>query len=176
MQLKKRNKRQKESGSKKGAWPITYKLVAMGTLVAYTAIGSQKIAIASAQEQRGDSSQSKESQDQTALPTRRFDIAPGPLGDILGDFEKESGLHVLVPNEKIRNISSPGVSGVFTNEQALNRLLMGTGINYRFIGADSVRLTLAPFGAIGDGGSGVQQHRRNRRSILPKRLAWSRSR
>jgi catecholate siderophore receptor len=132
-----------QNGNKKGVWPITYKLLAMGTLVAYTAIGSQKISIANAQEPRGGSSQPKESQDQTALPTRRFDIPAGPLADVIGDFEKTSGLNVLMSNEKIRSIPSPGVSGVYTDEQALSHLLMDTGINYRFIVPGSVRLTLA---------------------------------
>ena len=40
-------KRKKRS---RGIWPITYKWVAVGTLVAYTAIGSQKVTLAQTQQ------------------------------------------------------------------------------------------------------------------------------
>ena len=136
---------ERDKQAKKSIWPITYRLVAVGTLVAYTAIGSQKIALGKAQEERGGSgSQSRQPVPPAALPTRRFEIAPGALADVLGAFEKTSGLQVLVPNEQVRNVSSPGVTGVYTDEQALHHILEGTGVSFRFISTETVRLDITP--------------------------------
>jgi catecholate siderophore receptor len=70
----------------------------------------------------------------------RFDIPAGPLDGALKAFEKLTGLTVQVSEESIRTIPSPGVSGSFTPEQALQQLLTGTGVSYRFPTATSVRL------------------------------------
>lgn len=72
----------------------------------------------------------------------RFDITPGPLGTALTSFEQVTGLSVSMPNENIRTLNSPGVSGVFSAEQALAQLLTGTGVSYRFTGARTVALDL----------------------------------
>jgi catecholate siderophore receptor len=43
-----------------------------------------------------------------------------------------TGLQVLVTNNEIGSLTSPGVSGIYTAEQALKQLLAGTGVTYRF--------------------------------------------
>src|SRR5262245_51442124 len=58
-----------------------------------------------------------------AQQTQRFDIPPGPLETALATFQKLTELQVLVPNEKLRTIPSPGVSGVYTAERALAQIL-----------------------------------------------------
>jgi catecholate siderophore receptor len=60
--------------------------------------------------------------------TLSFDIKPGVLDIVLAEFERLSGLVVLVTDPGIRMIQSPGVSGTFTPLQALDRLLMGTSV------------------------------------------------
>ncbi len=112
----------------------------MGSLVAYTAIGGQKVTLANAQQKQNSPSQG---QPQAPLPTHRFEIPPGVLGDVLDSFHGVTGLEITVANPGIRNVSSPGVSGVFTNEQALQHLLVGTGATYRFTGPTAVSLDLA---------------------------------
>jgi catecholate siderophore receptor len=74
--------------------------------------------------------------------TQRFDIPPGPLETALATFQKLTELQVLVPNEKLRTIPSPGVSGVYTAERALAQMLSGTGVTYRFSGPNIVTLGL----------------------------------
>jgi catecholate siderophore receptor len=51
---------------------------------------------------------------------------------VLLAFQKTSGLQVVIPNEAMRTIASPGVKGSYSSEQALRQLLNGTGISYRF--------------------------------------------
>ncbi len=117
-----------------GSWPIAYRWMAMGTLVAYSAIGSRTIVIAHAQQQEAG----------TVAPARpaRFDIAAATLGAVLADFEKASGIHASWREEGIGALASPGVVGFFTPEEALKRILTGVGLHYRFVSRSEVRLEL----------------------------------
>ena len=137
-----KNGKKREKRIQKGSWPITYKWVAMGTLVAYTALGSHKVALAQVP-QAPVSPGNTPPQTQATLPTRFFDVPAGPLEKILPAFEAASGLRVVLGNVAIGKVQSPGASGDYTNEQALARLLDGTGVSYRFAGAELVRFDLA---------------------------------
>ncbi len=138
----KKNAKRREKQIQKGSWPITYKWVAIGTLVAYSALGSHKVALAQVP-QAPASPKNTPPQTQATLPTHFFDVPPGPLEEILPAFETASGLHVVLGNVAIGKVQSPGASGDYTNEQALARLLDDTGVSYRFAGAELVRLDLA---------------------------------
>jgi len=74
--------------------------------------------------------------------SQRFDIPPGPLETVLATFQKLTDLQVLLPNDKLRTIPSPGVSGVYTIEKALAQILAGTGVTHRFSGPKIVTLEL----------------------------------
>lgn len=79
---------------------------------------------------------------QTQSPTRRFDIPPGYLDKVLNSFKSVTGLQVVIPEQEISNILSPGVSGVYTTDQALKQLLAGTGVGYKFTAPDTVTLEI----------------------------------
>jgi catecholate siderophore receptor len=115
----------------------------MGTLVAYSAIGTKTINVAWAQDIPSPQKiHGTIDQTQGSQPVRRFEIPAGPLDAVLTEFERISGLKVVVSQEGIRNLASPGVSGVYTSEQALNKLLAGTGLTYRFNSKKAVSLDL----------------------------------
>jgi len=61
-----------------------------------------------------------------------FDIPAGTLESVLLAFQKTSGLQVVIPNDAMRTIGSPGVKGSYSPEHALRQILTGTGISYRF--------------------------------------------
>lgn len=75
---------------------------------------------------------------------RRFDIPPGPLGQALDAFQEATGLSVEVADESIRDLGSPGVQGVFTAEKALQELLAGTNVTFRFTASTTVMIELPP--------------------------------
>lgn len=112
--------------------------VAMGTLAAYTALGTKTPVLA--QTGRGRASQSPARAG--SLPAVRFDIPAGPLDTALRSFENATGLQVKTPNEGVRTLLSPGVSGIYPVEEGLRRLLAGTGIAYRFTAPKVVTLEL----------------------------------
>ncbi|HKY03742.1 MAG TPA: TonB-dependent siderophore receptor [Blastocatellia bacterium] len=80
---------------------------------------------------------------QAQTPARRFDIAPGTLESVLKTFSEVTGWRVLTTNDTIRNLASPGVSGLLTTEQALKAILAGTGVTYRLTAADTVSLDVS---------------------------------
>ena len=61
-----------------------------------------------------------------------FEIPPGPLETVLKAFEKATGITITFAEEGIRTLTSAGVSGVRTPDQALQALLTGTSVSYRF--------------------------------------------
>jgi catecholate siderophore receptor len=112
----------------------------MGTLAAYAATGTGRMALAqknlSAGERPPTSSQIQ------ALPVRRYEIPAGTLEDVIPAFEAASGVKITVAQEGILHLYSPGVSGVFTVDEALKKLLSNTGVTYRFLAINRVRLDL----------------------------------
>lgn len=77
-------------------------------------------------------------------PARRFDIPPGPLGQALDVFQEATGLSVELADESIRDLGTSGVQGVFTVEKALQELLAGTGVTFRFTASRTVLVELPP--------------------------------
>ncbi|MGH9908010.1 MAG: TonB-dependent receptor plug domain-containing protein, partial [Pyrinomonadaceae bacterium] len=132
---KKRRKRRRH-GPKQ--WVIA--VSAMGMLVAYSAGSSRAVTLRYV---RGtDHSIGSVLLQRQAQQTQRFDIPPGTLGEVLPAFEKVSGLRVEVQNSKMLDLASPGVSGIYSNEQALKQLLSGTGISYSFPAPKLVKLEI----------------------------------
>src|SRR5262245_9317965 len=67
-------------------------------------------------------------QDTRPQAPRRFDIPPAPLADVIGAFERAAGVTLTLSLESLGSIQSPGVSGTFTIDEALRRLLAGTSV------------------------------------------------
>jgi catecholate siderophore receptor len=127
-------KRQKTLGGHR-AW------LAMGTLAAYTALGGGRAATAFAQAaQPGKSNGGSQAQ----LPVRRFDIAAGPLDEALKQFGNECGVGVFftVPKETIPGFRSQGVTGIYTEQQALKQLLTGTELDFSLDSSGTVTIGL----------------------------------
>jgi catecholate siderophore receptor len=117
--------------------------VAMGALVAYTSLGGKATAVTYA----GDAGSAAPAEGFPApgqQPVRRFDIPAGTLAEVLSAFQEATGVEVLlrVPEETVRSVRSPGVSGVYTSEQSLAALLAGAAIGFRFAGPEAVTLQL----------------------------------
>jgi iron complex outermembrane receptor protein len=61
---------------------------------------------------------------------RDFDIPAQPLTSALVLFGQQSGLQITTDGDLVRNLSTPGVQGRLAPDQALQRLLAGTGLTY----------------------------------------------
>ena len=107
--------------------------IAAGTLAAYAAIGGMKSA--RAEKEKGDPPGSAAAE--ATLPLKRFDIASGPLDGAVEAYEKATGLTVkiVLPAGTLAGFNSPGVVGLYREDEALRLLLDGTGLNYRVLDA-----------------------------------------
>ena len=85
-------------------WPVTYHQAAMGTLLAYSALGVTKVAVAApCAERKGKDRAPLGPQ---ALVVRRFAIAPGNLGDTMDAFARVSGISVKFTDNQLRTLPS----------------------------------------------------------------------
>lgn len=122
MQIKprKRVRKQRRRGPK--YWIVA--IGAMGMLIAYCPGKSHQIVLGKAK-----------FNDETVEQVQRqfsFDIPAGTLESVLTSFKETAGIEVIIPEDKMRTIASPGVVGRFSPDQALREILRGTGISYRF--------------------------------------------
>jgi iron complex outermembrane receptor protein len=76
-----------------------------------------------------------------APASQAFAIPPQPLKAALTAFAQQSGLQVSFDSAATVGLRSPGVSGAMVPEAALSRLLLGTGVSYRFSDSRTVILS-----------------------------------
>ncbi len=80
-----------------------------------------------------------------AQSTYRFDIPAGSLDGVLAAFEALTGLNITAPpHTTIQGLTSPGVAGALTPEQALARALAGTGLTFRLAAINGYSLEVRP--------------------------------
>ncbi len=120
------------------SWPVAYRWLAVGTVAIYTAIGSRTVNVAMAQNvsRPGGPAGTETRESQT------FHIAPGTFDAVLKAFEDATGLQITPADPGMLKLASPGVSGVYKPAGALEQLLKGTGVDYRFTGNRAVILEL----------------------------------
>jgi catecholate siderophore receptor len=61
---------------------------------------------------------------------QRFDIPPGQLAAVLAALQGQTGETIALPDPAAGLIYSPGVTGVFTVERALEQALVGTSLSF----------------------------------------------
>lgn len=76
----------------------------------------------------------------TQMTARTFTISAGPLAQALIGFGEQAGIHVSYVPALASGVRTSGVSGQYTTQEALARLLAGTGITPRFSSNRSVTL------------------------------------
>ncbi len=78
------------------------------------------------------------------VAAQRFDftIAAQPLADALDQFSAQSGYQVIYQNEQVGGLVSPGVQGRLSADQAIQRLVQGSGARLSQPNANSFVLDL----------------------------------
>ena len=94
---------------------------------------------------------------QTAAPqTISFNIRSQNLGSALASFADRAGLKLLMPSDIVSGKTSPALQGNLTREQALSRLLAGTGLQHSIQGSTlTIRSGSGNLSAAGTLGGGV---------------------
>ena len=128
--LRRRGRKARRRGAK--YWIVA--VGAMGMLVAYCPSNSHQIVLGKARLEDGAITQVQRQ--------ITFDIPAGTLESVLISFQKTSGIEVVIPDAAMRPISSPGVTGRYSPDQALREILRGTGISHRFTDRRTVTLEI----------------------------------
>lgn len=71
----------------------------------------------------------------------RFDIPAGPLSRTLATFGRQAGVQLSYEAAIASGKSSQGLSGMATREQAISRILQGTGLSYSFSDRSNVLIS-----------------------------------
>lgn len=140
IKLTKAGRKKRRHGKRGGR----YWIVAMGTMgmiVAFTVGSSRAVTVGYAAERNGRMEITRRSEEDAFKPFV-FQIPAGRLGDVLESFKKVTGIEFKVDKQEILDIGSAGVSGTFTAEQALQKILEGTGVGYSFSGPRNVSIVL----------------------------------
>jgi iron complex outermembrane receptor protein len=114
---------------------LTWSLSATVSLVAL-----MPIAMAQAPVPASPSVQSRPS----AAKTFAIDIAAQPLPQAITALSAQTGVQVLYTEALPFQRQAPAVKGNYTAEQALQQMLAGSGLTYRFTGANAVTLEELP--------------------------------
>ncbi len=83
------------------------------------------------------------------------DIPPQDLGSALQVLAKERGFQVVFVAKDLERLRTAGAKGELTSEEALARLLQGTGFTYQYLGADGVSIVPVAHGESANLGSRV---------------------
>ncbi|HEY4303646.1 MAG TPA: TonB-dependent siderophore receptor [Gemmatimonadaceae bacterium] len=118
----------KPNGRRRASAPAP--TLALGVLAA-TSVGAAVPAVARAQ---GVEARSRSNQ---AAAPKKFDIPAGPLAEGLNAFERSAELTLRI-NAPIAGLQTKGVTGELTPQQALIKLLDGTGLSFVFTGGKVV--------------------------------------
>ncbi len=70
--------------------------------------------------------------------TRAYHVGAQSLDTALQEFATQSGLQLLFSKSDVAGLKTDGLEGNFSAEQALQRLLQGSGLNFEFPKPDAV--------------------------------------
>ncbi len=104
----------------------------LGTITAYSAVAFARSAQDANGTSPGGSPAQLPAQVNQNLTVRRFNIGQGPLDVTVAAYQRTTGLAVTieVPAETLAGFISPGVSGIYSDSQALTQMLAGTGLSF----------------------------------------------
>lgn len=129
--------RKNSKGRKSRQWIVA--VTAAGVIFGFTVGSSRAMNVGFVKNEELRISRSFDRDENTAA--KLFDIPAGTLSEVLTAFEKATGWRITVPAD-IRDIASPGVSGNYTEEQALKQILQNTGVVYTIVAPKEVSLKL----------------------------------
>ena len=103
--------------------------------------GVELFGVGVAAAERGNGRRSRSSQQRTQFS---FSMAAKPLPQALSDFSRVTGISVVYTDEAPYGITAPAVSGQMSAEQAMQRLLSGSGLTFRRTDAHTLALEPQP--------------------------------
>jgi catecholate siderophore receptor len=91
--------------------------------------------------QAGQVSETSTTTAEVSRARHRFEIPAGPLGDALAAFERTTGIRVDA-TASLGGIATPGAVGNLSAKEALETLLRGTGVSWRYTAPNVIAVEL----------------------------------
>jgi len=91
--------------------------------------------------------------DATAAIRKQIDIPAEGLAPALSVLAKDRNFQIVYVTEEIANVRTEGAVGEFTTEEALEKLLTGTGLTYRYLDDKTVTVGSAKMSREHNGGA-----------------------
>jgi len=122
-------KKQARRKKLQGRFVASKSWLAMGTLAA-TVMGAGRQAYAAIP--ASESAAGASAAPSASLPVRRVNLPAGGLDAAIAAYEQQTGLRVRVdlPQGTLEGFQTKGVSGLFAEDEALELLLVGTGLSF----------------------------------------------
>lgn len=79
-----------------------------------------------------------------------IDIAAQPLAAAATKLAAQSGLTLLYSADLLKGKTAPRIVGKLTPQEALDKLLAGSGLRYQFVTADAVKIEAVPVGKVAE--------------------------
>lgn len=131
MKVRKYSKKINKNSSKK--------LVMLGTLLACTAFDGEFLMPTYGASFAPESPSHFIQQQET---TYQFNIGSGSLDKILVSFQSATGIKIQGISDALNNVTSPGVIGSYSAEEALKQILTATSVTYRFTSVNEVTISV----------------------------------
>jgi iron complex outermembrane receptor protein len=97
---------------------------------------------------------------------KRTDIPAQELGTALRTLAKERGFQLMYLSDTVEPRRTAGAVGEFTTDEALTRILSGTGLTYRYL--DDKTVTILPASSVTSGGASTKaQEQRSNGANVP---------
>ena len=71
-------------------------------------------------------------QQAASAPVYQFSIGPGSLADVLREFSRMTGVAVTLTEASVGRVTVDGLTGSFSAEEGLKKLIAGTQLSVRF--------------------------------------------
>ncbi len=113
----------------------------LGTIAAYAAVSIARPTFLWAEAANPSPGRAEEAQ---GLTVRNLTIPESALDATISAYEQLTGIAVRfsIPAETIAGFRSPGLNGLYTEDQALRALLTGTGLSYQIDAAGGVTISV----------------------------------
>lgn len=78
------------------------------------------------------------------MAKQQFTITQQSLQSAINQLSNQADLEITYPSHLVKGLVSPGLKGLYTAQEALNRLLAGTGLKARVDPDNTFTLEKAP--------------------------------
>jgi outer membrane receptor protein involved in Fe transport len=84
---------------------------------------------------------------------RAFDLPEQEATKSIPEFARQAGIQISAPSEQLKGMRTPAIRGELTTDEALDRLLEGTGLIYRYLDRHTIAIQSKPVAGIEQDGA-----------------------